>query len=201
MKRYVLLLVTIIALNYTLSAQMVVIDARSLNIYNGKPKMVIQKDNANDQIVAHLDTNGKVTMLEYHGNKLTYSWRPDGKRITCACESEGETTYDYINIIEYSDTISHYEVWGYNTKKTFDSLGREVTTDISEANGWIKVNYTYVEGSSASVPICIEATNSNGSTLHQDVIDIKYDDYGNYTEYTTITNGAKTKMKRKIYYY
>lgn len=200
MRRLILLFAAILTLSATLSAQ-TPIDARTINVYHGKPKMVTQRDNANNLMTVHLDTDGKVTKIEYGDFTQTLSWRPDGKRITVTFESNGETRYDYINIIEYSDSTIEYESYGIGIEMTFDDLGRAYTMGLSEANAWAQMTFIYEPDSNNSAPMTIIASSSYGNTLEQQITDVKYDEYGNYTEYTSNINGFETVIKRKIYYY
>lgn len=200
MKRVFLLLVAMMALNATLSAQ-VFIDARSMGIYYGEPRMVTMKDDANNDITVHFDRDGKVTSFEYGGSTMTFSWRPDGKRITVTQHINGESMSDYINVIEYSDSVAHYEAGGMTMKIVFDSLNRITQTELSTADTTAKMEYTYAEGSTSSVPLYIVATNNYGQRGEQQVTSSKCDSEGNYTEFTALTYGFETTSKRKIYYY
>ena len=132
MKRLLLIIVALVATSTALHAQMM-LDARSMYIYNGNPKSFV--GTLDDTIVGivYFDEVGRISKISTDDTYLTFTWRPDNTRITVKMYANGENIgVDYINIIEYNDSIVHYECGGATIKITFNKWNRMTSIEMEQ---------------------------------------------------------------------
>lgn len=201
MKRLLLIIVALIATSATLSAQMT-LDARSMQIYDSKPKSAIVPFENGISGKVEFDETGRVTKVSIQDFYMTFTWRPDNTRITVKTYTNGENTgAEYINIIEYNDRVAHYEMGGTTVKLTYNKWNKLISTEAEQ--GGIKATATYIYDNEKrdSTPRFIEVSSSTGRTMSQAVLDVTLDSYGNWIETTIDANGNIMHQTREIEYY
>ena len=200
MKRLLLIIVALIATSTALHAQMM-LDARSMYIYNGSPKSFV--GTLDNTVVGRIDFDeaGRITKLSTDDTYMTFTWRPDNTRITVKMYANGENIgVDYINIIEYTDSISHYEYGGYTIKITFNKWNRMTCIEMEQQGSIARQTNIYHNEKRDAAP-CIIDMSANGMSMHQELIDMTLDSYENWIDVTMNINGTIMNQTREIEYY
>ena len=201
MKRLLLIIVALIATSATLSAQ-ITLDARSMQIYDSKPKSAIVPFENGTSGKVEFDETGRVTKVSIQDFYMTFTWRPDNTRITVKTYTNGEnTSAEYINIIEYNDRVAHYEMVGTTMKLTYNKWNKLISVEAEE--GGIKATLTYIYDNEKrdSTPRFIETSSSTGAKMNQEILDVTLDSHGNWIETTIDANGYIMHQTREIEYY
>lgn len=200
MKRLLLIIVALIATSTALHAQ-IMLDARSSYIYNGSPKSyVITLDNTIVGTV-YFDEVGRISKISTDYTYMTYTWRPDNTRIAVKMYANGENVgVEYINIIEYNDSIAHYEYYGTTYKITFNKWNRMTSIEMEQQGTISRQTNIYHNEKRDAVP-CIMDMSANGMSMHQELIDMTLDSYGNWIDVTINSNGTIMHQTREIEYY
>ncbi len=200
MKRLLLTIVALIATSTVLSAQMM-LDARSMYIYNGNPKSYVSTLDNTIVGTVYFDEVGRITKMSTDDTYMTFTWRPDNTRITVKMYANGENIgVDYINIIEYTDNIAHYECGGATIKITFNKWNR-VTCIEMEQQGTIARQTNIYNNEKRDTAPCIIDMSANGMSMRQELIDMTLDSYGNWIDVTMNSNGDIMHQTREIEYY
>lgn len=200
MKRLLLIIVALVATSTALHAQMM-LDARSMYIYNGNPKSFV--GTLDDTIVGivYFDEVGRISKISTDDTYLTFTWRPDNTRITVKMYANGENIgVDYINIIEYNDSIVHYECGGATIKITFNKWNRMTSIEMEQQGTIARQTNIYHNEKRDAAP-CIIDMSANGMSMHQELLDMTLDSYGNWIDITMNSNGDIMHQTREIEYY
>lgn len=200
MKRLLLIIVALIATSTALHAQMM-LDARSMHIYNGSPKSVVGTLDNTIVGTVYFDEAGRITKMSTDYIYWTFTWRPDNTRITVKMYANGENIgVDYINIIEYTDSIAHYECGGATIKITFNKWNRMTSIEMEQQGSIARQTNIYHNEKRDALP-CIMDMSANGMSMHQELLDKTLDSYGNWIDITMNINGDIMHQTREIEYY